>query len=305
MQFLDHKKAKKIRAELMYMKYEYIGLSLRKLVLRLLLDIVISGLMYSRRPYTFHKNRIKLKKFRGQGRRNIAFVFATGPSLLKLDVNKVRIELESGAHLFVLNNYWATHLASECIPTHYILADPVYLGNIDNHFKPIDHYLKKHPEIQVWVPTGKHLCEDLRGRAPLYFDGRTKMGWTNNVKPDRPMGVSSITGHYALGLAILMEYDEIYISGFDSTTYRFIRRSQDNLFYIDGDYHAHPNITANRQMFAYESTESMLEDAARGFHDFSLFARYKLYNLDPDSLISSIPNAVYKKDLLMGENKND
>ncbi len=272
-------------------QYAYIGWSLSKLIRRNFFELLNSYLKFWHRPTVFLRTNIMLSKLSNYKSSIEAFVFANGPSLNQICPQKLKEFLSSGADLFVINGYYQAEIAKVCFPTHYILADPVYLENIDGQLEPIMRYIKSVGGVEIWVPCGRKLDSSIIEYGCNYFDSRTRRGFSRNLKPSKPIGVSSITGHYALGLAELFGYRKVYIAGFDSSTYLYVTVDSNSKIVVEKNYHAYDSKNPQKVVLQYKTMSEMLQDAAQGFDDLSKFSNGRFYNLASNTLVDSIPTA--------------
>jgi hypothetical protein len=265
--------------------YSYSGANFWLISKRHLLDLFNSYFQYWRNPRSYRKMRRTLKKMKKSNFGKTALVFGNGPSLNKLNSKLVSEMLKDGASLIVVNDYWRTSLAVNCVPTHYFISDPAYLRQKGMWLQNLLSYLDAHPSIQLWIPVTCPIPSLLRERALNFFDGRNRRIFKTNLFPYRPISVSPIIVHFALGFSVFTGYSTVYICGMDSSAYINVIKKNGKL-YVSRNSHSYEDSVENE--LNYQSTSALLEDAARGFHELSKFGRFGVKNLAQGTLVNNI-----------------
>jgi len=94
-----------------------------------------------------------------------------------------------------------------------------------------------------------------------------------------------------------MGYSKIYILGIDNTEFLSYRSNSTNELYLDSEKNYASKIEnlkdLKNQVLRYPGDlAGRLHSIANLFHDLSLFAKYPIVNLDPNSLVTIFPKIV-------------
>ena len=265
--------------------YSYSGENLWLISKRNLLDLFNSYYQFWRNPRSYLVNKRSLKGIIQSNVGKTVLVLGNGPSLNQLDSTQINQMLKEGANLIVVNDFWRTPLASKCLPTHYFISDPVYLRQEGEWLHNLIKYLDANPTIQLWLPVTRPIPPLLRERSLKYFDGRNRKIFTSNLSPHKPISVSPIIVHFALGYTVMTGYSKVFICGMDSSAYQSAFK-RDGKLYVSKNSHAYSDEIENQ--LKYQSTSALLEDAARGFHELSKFGRFGVKNLGRGTLVDEI-----------------
>jgi len=248
--------------------------------------------------FTFkgHKNLNKLKKFKDMGLGQNAFVIANGPSLLNVDFNKIlKYQKEFDYKIFVLNSYSISPNSKIIIPNYYILSDPSYFLNNNKISQKRKEelnldlkYIIRH-NIITFVPI-QFLSEakDIGLNAYGFNDFEYKWG-KSNISPLYSRSYTSMTAYKALAMSVFLNFDKIYIGGFDNSYFKSISVDKDNNVYYFNS-HAY----AQKDSAKYNNTEKgirglgdLLKIHSFLFSDLAQFPQNKIVNLDKNGLIDA------------------
>jgi hypothetical protein len=248
-----------------------------------------------------------------------AFVFANGPSLSKLDPDKVvRLQREQGFHVFAINGYLASDFGQRVRPDYYVLSDPNYWTRTIpphqlEHLSQADreHAMRQETEttdavwcrlrqegIPLFVPA--HLHEQTDHMPKLPFCDAAHRLLTNVRDITQPLGVSALTVYKALAIACYMGYRRVYIAGIDNSQFKTFGVDQDNNVY----YEIRHYYDDGRQRFVrYRTSSTMgtfLYHFSLYFTSLEKFRDLPIVNLDPDGLVDSFTKRheldVYRND---------
>jgi hypothetical protein len=161
----------------------------------------------------------------------------------------------------------------------------VYLRQKGEMLHNLIKYLDANPSIQLWLPVTRPIPPLLRDRSLKYFDGRNRKIFTSNLSPHKPISVSPIIVHFALGYTVMTGYSKVFICGMDSSAYQSVFK-RDGKLYVSRNSHSYSDEIENQ--LKYQSTSALLEDAARGFHELSKFGRFGVKNLSRGTLVDAI-----------------
>lgn len=234
-----------------------------------------------------------------------AFVFATGPSMRKLDATKIeRLRREGSFDVFGVNSYVSTDFGRIASPDLYILSDPaswsrqIAEGEIAHLPEPersaarerfyeetgsVWKMLKENQTL-LFVPVDK-LAQTTYPRAYAFCDAASVFV-SNVVDVTRPLGYRSWTAYKALSIACYLGYERIYVCGIDNDAFKSItvdrqntRRARYAHFYDD---------EATTQTFVSDGHISKdLFYTALSFGSLERFSGLPIVNLDPDGLVDA------------------
>lgn len=271
---------------------QYVGLSGSKLLLlrmRFALELAGNTILYRSKT---RPRLAKTSELEGTERGRTALVIALGPSAGVLDVEKVGELQSQDLAVFAINSYWHSPLSS-VIPDYYTLADPAYFDPSCPSWRAAEGawlYLQAHPEITLFIPA--HLEPPVPLTNPVrYFNMFGAEGWSRNVLPTRPRAYIGMTAYSALAIACFLGFDQIKIIGFDTSFHKFVELNKDRQLVIRRNFHAHAEHDEENEFKLFDQTAGLMEETARMFHDFHLFDRYPIENLDPATLVDAFPIA--------------
>lgn len=274
----------------------YFGFSIKKLLL-FRIKIALSVLRYYIKYQIPERKAIsQTKKLKGIHRNKKVFVFGNGPSMNKLDLQKIKGYQEQGYHLITVNSFMYSQMAKIVKPDYCVFSDPLDFikvspdhpraerartGKIDKQ-KVIDQ------NIPIFVPIQFYKDNDY---SNTYYFCDIENVFSNNVSNVfRPRGYNSRTGMKALAIACFLGYKEIYIHGMDYNSFKFLRVDKNNKVY--GEVH-HYYEDQNRPKYVidkskYGSAEALyFLHVSLKFHE--KFKDFPIINLDPDGFLDVFP----------------
>lgn len=238
----------------------------------------------------------ELINFKGAGSGKVCFVLANGPSLQKLDPQKVRSFCESnGADLFCVNYFVSSKFAETSGADYWVLSDPNSLDlsrqEAQNSFQNAERNVRK----AIFVPLqyeGK-LPENIGLPIISFNDSVTSHIFSRSVSPVEPRSYASMSAYKALAIAVYGGYSSIYICGFDNTYVRNLGCDRDNRIYRINEHFdskAYPNVDPVQYLnFKYRTVSDELIAYSKLFSDLWKFRGYNIINLDVDSLTDAFP----------------
>lgn len=240
-----------------------------------------------------YKNQIKKTlKLKSSKSNKKAFVFANGPSVNKLDPEKIN---GFNYDIFCVNGFLFSEFSKKVHPNYYILSDPSYFNGAkgndsQRNIKLNNKLLEKidNNKITLFAPL-EHL--NLCKVKYKYGFNDVENIFSNNVyNITKPRSYRSMTAYKALAIACFLGYEEIYICGFDNSYFQNLEVDSDNnLSYVI------PHLVGG------ESHRVFLEDVPgcgknigeylyldhNLFEDLEKFKSKNIFNLDKSGLVSS------------------
>ena len=219
-------------------------------------------------------------------------MFASGPSLNKLNAEKVKEYLLQGFDLLAINSYVLSEFAKIAPPTLYLLSDPVHFGKLLHMVIP-----EKREEVSRVFDLVSSLNIPLfcpiefykLSYDKVYYYNTYSDYFSNNVSDlTKPHGFLGMTAYRALSAAVYMGYDVIYICGYDNDWFKSIKIDDNNeIFYTNKHYY---NITGHNLKVKGTDSNSLGELLYQYhflFKHLEKFKNYNIYNLDKDSLVDA------------------
>lgn len=163
-------------------------------------------------------SRNKCNKIKEKTIGKSVFVFANGPSLGDIDFSKVRSLIEGGKFDLIAINSFLSKSGGELKPTFAVFADNLHFNVSDKasqYFLDVNECEKN--SIEYFVPLqymDKH--NDLQIGYNAFCDITSNS--TENIF-DSP-GYYGVTAFHALRLAKYLNYESIYICGFDNSYFK-------------------------------------------------------------------------------------
>ncbi|CAN5919010.1 hypothetical protein BH11MYX2_BH11MYX2_15210 [soil metagenome] len=248
---------------------------------------------------------VRTRAVAGSRRGRSAFLFATGPSMAKLDAAKVaRYRRERGFDVIGINFLLATPFGRTVEPTHYVVSDPAqwtaairenelaHLGEKEAEAQRVafrtacettwNELQRLKPEL--WVPLDQVASTPYEGA--MGFCDAMDLFSDNVTDITRPLGYRPWTAYKALSIACYLGYERVYLCGVDNDSFRSlsvdnenVKRSRYRHFYdADGEWQD------------FVSTNPLWEDlyyTALTFRSLEKFKGLPIVNLDPESLVDS------------------
>ena len=220
-----------------------------------------------------------------------ALVLGNGPSLNKLDFNKIKDEK---LDIWVVNSFHQATCAEKLRITHYVLSDRAHFEN-EYRYLPILEFVRKQEGLILifphWVlfdfPEHPFLEFD-----HLIFDDRQLAAWTQNTSPTKPRGYIGLTLYKSLAFANFLEYKEILVLGIDNTEFMGYGSNVNNDFLYKGN-HAFQDVRSGRDLSStmIDGPPGAFIDVAHALGDLYKF-KGNIINLDPNSLTTAFPKVI-------------
>ncbi len=235
----------------------------------------------------------KIKKFKNTKIGRFAFVIAGGPSVRKLDANKLLAYKKSGFDVFAGNSYINTHLGQIVMPDYYFFSDDKFFKS--NSGVPNEDNFSVVNTLEVLgIPSffPHRYAKICRNKKNSYIFNDTIDLFCNNVADlTKPRPYTSMTLYKALSLACYMGYSKIYISGFDNDYFKNYQCNEENeIFYEDRHFYSFENgedIIRKVDKEVHKSMSALLLHISTLFSGLEKFTAYPIINLDKNSLVDA------------------
>jgi hypothetical protein len=247
----------------------------------------------------------KLKSLRESKNGKESFVLANGPSVNKLDPEKLLKEKENrDADLFCVNYFPLSKLSKTVGPEYLVLSDPYSFElGVKKNRMCIDEAEKSVKKI--FVPA--RFANTAKGSTNVdiveFNDERGAHIFGNSIDPTKPRSYISMTAYKALAISIYLGYERIFICGFDNTYVRMFGCDKNNRIYRTDEHFSeksYPN-DDEKDMWLEENVEDVkdvLFTYSRLFRDLKKFKGNGVVNMDAESLTDAFPKSnevkVYK-----------
>lgn len=247
------------------------------------------------------------ENLRAQHAGKSCFIFATGPSVNKLDLEKIKLRLGGGAKLIGINSYISSELAQEMPPDYHIISDLSYMALPDRLKKYKEETdkdlesIKKLDGFHLLVPhhwQHNEACKALIGGKKIsYFNHSENVeGSPNGADITRPRYYVAMTAYIGISVALYMGFKEIFLCGFDED--RVVGMEVDirnHLIWREHHFYPEDENRAWRDMTAETGTtwESFCLNAAlcvQGQKKLQADANHlgaKIINLNPSSYVTA------------------
>ncbi|WP_345247148.1 hypothetical protein [Nibrella saemangeumensis] len=245
------------------------------------------------------------RRLKGTKKGKVALVLANGPSVGKLDVQKIaRLQQENGFEVFAVNSYISSPLAQVIAPDYYLLSDPAFFNpekypHLTERLTR-DISLLSQTDVTCFVPLEHYRTASFRRKYGYYDRGNL---FLNRITITGPRSYVSMTAYKALAAACYMGYSQIYICGFDNDYFLNLMVDEKNdMYYIDRHFYDKPGSTPSK----IRDTNARSVGELLYFHHYLFkhlekFKSYPIINLNREGLVDCFPKQhsldVYKTDV--------
>lgn len=212
-----------------------------------------------------------LAKYKNRHSGEDIFIFATGPSVNKMNLAKVKDRVAQGAKVFGVNSYISSSLAQEFPPHFTIFSDPCYIIDETSAYAPewkkdLDAMTEFHKSVVVlphhWATESK-IATKLAGREILYYNhGENYWGAPNGCNPVKPRYYMAMTAYIAIVLSGYLGFKNIYLLGFDEDQFSGVVLDE-NQDMIWQDTHFYPESKSR-------VTRNMTKEIGMTFDDYCI-----------------------------------
>lgn len=191
-----------------------------------------------------------------------AFVFANGPSLSDIDLNKINHLCESGEFDLIAINSYLSKSADVAKPTYAVFADNVHFNDTEGQYKSD---INKCKELGITYFAPAKYVKNIKD-APYAYCSLCDIdsGNTNDIL--QPAGYYGVTAFFALSLACMLGYKKIYICGFDNSYFLDYKVSAAGEMYIHHRHYYDNREQDIRVPCTYKTTSEFFMDVYRHFN---------------------------------------
>lgn len=245
----------------------------------------------------------RTKKINNTKKGRKCFVFANGPSMNLVDIDKIKKCQMSGFDVIGINNQIVSEMANTIIPNYYVLSDPITFG-MNDETTPFsaritaEKVITKLNKLNIPVFIPAHFSNlELFNEYYIFNDFGNR--FSRNINITKPRGYIELTGYKAIAIACHLGYQEIYICGFDNDYFKTISVDEDNNIYHMDRHYYDDGVKCIAPCNSGKGLGNLLWDHHRRFKDFELFSRHNIINLDKNGLVDVFTKKhdldVYKK----------
>tara|TARA_B110000259_G_scaffold79434_1_gene93036 strand:+ start:6242 stop:7159 length:918 start_codon:yes stop_codon:yes gene_type:complete len=272
-------------------------------VLLLTLDLFFF-IKYSIKTLIISKHFKDTKALKDSFKNKNAFVLANGPSLKKIDLEKIKQRQKEFKSKVICVNSFIGKLNSKLIPDFYVLSDPVYFGldqelHTEETLKEIkiDLELIEKNNITLFIPLKFKNKLNIKTNVYYFNDIELRRFNKNIIDITRPRGYLSMTAYKALSVACYLGFKKIYIAGFDNDYFKTIEVDKENRIYYKEEHYIEQG-SSGKHLFSSseglkqnQNTQSenlgkLLLSLSYLFSDLDKFPK-NIINLNEESLIDS------------------
>lgn len=223
-------------------------------------------------------------KIREEGRS--AFVFANGPSMADIDLEKIRDLCETGAYDLIAINSYLSNSADIAPPRFAVFADNVHFSGADTQYTR-DIETCQRLGIPYFAP-----AKYVDGVDPLRrgYCSLSHIDAANTANIARPAGYYGVTAFFALSLAKMLGYRRIYICGYDNSYFRDFEVGEDGAMFIRHKHYYDDETEDTRVPCLYCSSSEFFFDTYRHFKYLEKIAagESKIINVARRTFLSDI-----------------
>lgn len=190
-----------------------------------------------------------------------AFVFANGPSLGDIDLNKVEVLCKEKGHDLICINSYLSKSSDMLKPTFAVFADNVHFnGGGTQYTKDVETC--EAFGIPYFAPA-KYVDDS----NPLMFGycGICNIDARNTSDITKAAGYYGVTAFFAISLAKMLGYSNIYICGFDNSYFKDFKVTSEGKMVINHKHYYDSKGTNTQVPCLYEKTSNFFFDSYRHF----------------------------------------
>ena len=224
-------------------------------------------------------------------------IIGGGPSVSQLNIKQVVESQTSGSlDVMVMNWYSHTRYAEIIRPDYYVLSDPFTIPGGNNSWKSqntaeIWKKLEQWPDSKLIVPAHWFpLMQSVDNGVACYIDDRELVGFSSNIDITKPRGYCSLTAYKAIAAGIYMGYQNIFLIGFDGSTFASTIVDEDNHLYEGKNNNSDTEFTPIVKLDSYfpNGIADLLFANSSAFLDLrKCFKNKNVVNLQRDSYIDA------------------
>lgn len=236
------------------------SLLLHKIISKLIGTLLT--LKYSYKIYESRKRVLKIKT-NIKNKKKSVFVFANGPSLKDIDFPKVKKLVDSGEYDIIAVNSFLSKSIESVSPTFAVFADNLHFdkeGKNNQYQQDVD--ICKKFAIQYFVPFQHFDCiSDIQ----IGYNSICDIFSKNTKNIFSPSGFYGITAFHALRVAKYLNYENIYMCGFDNSYFKDYEVKKNGDMIIRHQ-HYYDDVKSNTEVpCIYENSSEFFFDTYRHF----------------------------------------
>lgn len=254
-------------------------------------------LYYMKHCLPNHKLFKKTRKLRNTKNGKSVFVFGNGPSMKKLDPQKIKRYTSEDFEVIACNSFLYSDMGKAVKPDYMLFSDKLDFVDVpDDHpraFRAKIGKPDKQKAIELGIPIFAPIkfCKYQKNGQCFFFDDYEDIFSNNVANILRPRGYGSWSGNKALSVAVYMGYSNIYICGLDYDMFKDIKVNNENKIYWEVK-HFYDN--EKRPSYVFERSKeytigTLLYKAHLNFIFLEKFKGYPITNLDPESYVDAFP----------------
>ena len=258
----------------------------------------ISSYISTFKMHIKNKNEIvKTQQLLNLKKNKDVIVIGNGPSVSKVDANKLKYLLENNdIEVIASNNFLLSEFSKDIKPNFYVLSDPDWFfpektNKGDGFVEDIklNNGLLQKENIPIFMPISfkdKHIFLN----EIYYFNDSVNFlkNYSNNILAPRSFG--SLTGFKAIRIADYLGYENIYIIGMDTTHFLDFYVNAKNQLVKKHNHFFNDKKTSEVKFIKNKTTSENLFECAKLFQSLENINKHTskmIFNLDPDSYVDA------------------
>jgi hypothetical protein len=271
-------------------------LSMKKLMVLLVFVVRSTAFLGVRR-----KTLKWTKKYKNSKTNKDLIIIGGGPSVSKMNTKQiVASQIDGSLDVMVMNWYSHTQFAEMIRPDYYVLSDPLNIPKGNNSFKSLNSddiwkKLEQWPDSKLIVPAQWFpLMQSVQNNVACYIDDRELVGFSSNIDITKPRGYCSLTAYKAIAAGIYMGYRNVFLIGFDGSTFASTVVDEDNHLFEGKNNNSDTEFTPNVNLDSYfpNGIADLLFANSSAFLDLrKCFKNENVVNLQRDSYLDAFRKA--------------
>lgn len=219
--------------------------------------------LYNYRPLLLSRSKTRIIKAQILKNKKSVFVFANGPSLVDIDLNKIKKLIKSGGYDLIAVNSFLSKSAHEIQPTFAIFSDNLHFKTDDKNSQfAQDIEICNRNGIRYFVPF-QHLNN--KSIQQIGYNAFCDIFSSNTTNILTPPGFYGLTALHALRVAKYLGYHKIYMCGFDNSYFKDFEVKKDGEMVIRHRHYYDQNTDGIDVPCIYERSSEFFFDSYRHF----------------------------------------
>lgn len=189
------------------------------------------------------------------------FVFANGPSLSDIDLVKINELCKSGKFDLIAINSFLSKSASVVKPRFAVFADNVHFSGGDNQYTS-DVKMCEALDVSYFVPA-KYAKDNSKKR--IGYCSICDIDAANVDDVTKPVGYYGVTAFFAITIAKMIGYKNIYLCGFDNSYFKDFLVKKDGKMAVSHRHYYDRRDDLVEIACSYASTSEFFFDVYRHF----------------------------------------